>query len=42
MPRFARPQAVATTDTTRGSAETTVVVSDRYRWIALSNTVLAG
>jgi MFS family permease len=42
MPRFARPQAVATTHTTAASADTTVAVGDRYRWIALSNTVLAG
>jgi MFS family permease len=42
MPRFARPQAVATTRTTGGSADATAPVGDRYRWIALSNTVLAG
>jgi MFS family permease len=42
MPRFARPQAVATTRTTGGSADATTPVGDRYRWIALSNTVLAG
>jgi MFS family permease len=40
MPRFARPQAVASTQTTGGSAKTAFVVSERYRWIALSNTVL--
>jgi MFS family permease len=42
MPRFTRPQAVATTDTTGGSAEASAPVGDRYRWVALSNTVMAG
>jgi len=42
MPRFARPRAVATSHTTGGSADAAAAVGDRYRWIALSNTVLAG
>src|ERR1700722_18012110 len=42
MRRFARQKAGATTDTSGGSNGGPPAVGDRYRWVALSNTMIAG
>src|SRR5580704_10740843 len=42
MPRLARQRAIAMTQTTGGSNGAAPAVGDRYRWIVLSNMLLAG
>jgi MFS family permease len=42
MARSARPQAVATNITTGGSSAAAAGVGDRYKWVVLSNMLLAG
>ena len=41
MARFARPQAVATTSRPGDRQPRRLAVGDGYKWVALSNTVLA-
>src|ERR1700692_361366 len=42
MARSARPQAVATNNTVGGSSAAAAGVGDRYKWVVLSNMLLAG
>src|ERR1039457_2494013 len=42
MARSARPQAVATNNTAGGSSGAAAGLGDRYKWVVLSNMLLAG
>jgi MFS family permease len=42
MARSARPQAVATNNTAGGSSAAAAGLGDRYKWVVLSNMLLAG
>ncbi|HEY1777683.1 MAG TPA: MFS transporter [Solirubrobacteraceae bacterium] len=42
MPRLARQRAIATKDTTGGSNGAAPAVGENYRWVVLSNMLLAG
>ena len=42
MTRFARPRAVASNNTVGGSSAAGPGVGDRYKWVVLSNMLLAG